>query len=170
MRTLVFTLLALSGCTVGEVGGPGVGPDAGRGGDGGIQPDAPPGGLAFGPCRNKAPNGLDGHHNAGQSCQAGCHDHGFKLSGTLYTSAAGTTPVVGGAISVKDANGVVFDMISEANGNFYTTRTVAFPVQVIASACPDAKPMSGAISLADGNCNKAGCHVPGVGQGAIHAP
>ncbi len=170
MRTFLIALLALSACEVGEDVGPGGGgaPDSGGGGGGGGA-DAS-GGLAFGPCRDKAPNGLDGHHNPGQSCQGGCHDHGFTLAGTLQTTIAGGTPVVGGAISVRDANGRVFDMISEANGNFYTTQIVTFPVNVIASACPDANPMAGTISQADGNCNKVGCHVAGVGQGSIHVP
>ena len=172
MRSLLVTVLAVSGCTVGEVGPTGAGPDAPVGGnpDASAGPDAPAG-LTFGTCRDQVTANLgNGHHNAGQDCQSGCHDHGFTLSGTVYTSAAGTTPAVGATITIKDAAGVMFDVVSATNGNFSTTRAVTFPVLVVASSCPSATPMSGSIAAGNGGCNKSGCHVPGVGQGAVHVP
>ena len=120
-------------------------------------------------CQPKVATVGDGHHNAGQDCQGGCHDHGFQLSGTLYTTAAGTAPMVGATVTITDKNGKNVDAISQANGNFYTTEILVFPVTVKASECPDHVAMSGAI-VAKSGCNSTGCHTPNVGQGVIHLP
>lgn len=176
----MIVLLAASGCTVGDVGStqhptdpdaPAAVPDGGVTDAPGALPDAVTAGTAFGECRDKVTTGLDnGHHNAGQNCQNGCHNHGFTLSGTVYTSVAGTTPAAGVTIEVKDAAGLTFDMLSATNGNFSTTRPVTFPVQVIATSCPTTTPMSATVVANGGGCNKTGCHTPGAGQGAIHVP
>lgn len=180
-----FLALLLAGCTVGVggIGGPPPGGDDGTGGGGGgdVGPDAgadsPDGSSVSNPdaavfaCRSKVDNTTlsNGHHNAGQDCMNGCHNHGFTLAGTLYTTAAGGTPVKGGSITIVDANGQTFDVVSQLNGNFYTIKPVAFPVHVTASMCPDVKPMAGTIAAGSGGCNKNGCHVAG-GQGRIHIP
>jgi hypothetical protein len=110
-----------------------------------------------------------GHHNAGQDCMQGCHNHGFTMSGTLFAAANSTTPVVGASITVKDAQGMTFDMVTQQNGNFYTSNAVTFPVTVIASSCPDVHAMSGSIAAGNGGCNKTGCHAAGA-QGKIYLP
>ncbi|HEY5923697.1 MAG TPA: hypothetical protein VIV11_18575 [Kofleriaceae bacterium] len=117
-------------------------------------------------CRDKVTLVGDGHHNPGMNCQNGCHNHGFTLSGTLYTSAAGTTPVVGATITIKDADGFTYEMVSNQNGNFFTSSGMTFPVTVTASMCPDVAPMIGQITAGNGGCNKAGCHVAGA-QGRV---
>jgi hypothetical protein len=184
MRSLL-ALLLVAGCTVG--GDPGTGGGGGDDGDGSgrggdvTQPDGgvdlPDGSSVGGPdaavfmCRDKVPaaNLSNGHHNPGQDCLNGCHNHGFKLAGTLYTTAAGGTVVKGGTITVVDNDGQTFDMVSQANGNYYTTRPVAFPVKVTASMCPDVQPMSSTIPQGSGGCNKSGCHTAG-GTARVHVP
>jgi hypothetical protein len=170
MRSLV--LLSLAACMNGTVDGPGsMGsnhePDASVATADGTTvtpPDAP--GFM---CRDKVTLVGDGHHHPGENCQNGCHNHGFKLSGTLYTSATGATPVVGATITIKDAAGFTYEMVSNTNGNFYTSSSMTFPVTVIASMCPDVHAMGGTISAANGGCNKAGCHVIGA-QGRVYLP
>jgi hypothetical protein len=167
MRILMAALVSI-GCT-GQITGPsGDLPDGGAANDSPTgQPDAPSAEIQ---CRPKvAANLPDGEHNPGQDCNGACHDHGFTLAGTLYTSAAGTAPFTGGTITIIDANGVVTDAVSASNGNFYTSKAVAFPAKVIASACPDVRPMVTLVTQADGGCYKGGCHVAGA-TGPIHVP
>lgn len=140
--------------------------------------DGRPGGdapLPDGPgeftCRNKITMGLDnGHHNPGQDCQQGCHDHGFFMSGTMYSSASGGPPVVGASITFVDANGVTGDMQTNLNGNFWWSLPVAFPVRIIASMCPDIQPMMMMVDAAGAGCNKGGCHSGGGSPGRVHLP
>lgn len=174
-------IMLLVGCTVGE-GNIGNGGGGGSG-DGSDDPmvdagtSASDGSNVGGPdaavftCRNKVAAGTlsNGHHNPGQDCLNGCHNHGFSLAGTLYTTAGGGTAVQGGSVTVVDANGQTFDVVSQQNGNFYTTKPVTFPVKVTASLCPDIKPMSGSIASGSGGCNKSGCHTV-AGAGRVHVP
>jgi hypothetical protein len=100
-----------------------------------------------------------GHHNAGQECQ-GCHAPGggaptFYLGGTLYNAATGGTAVAGATINVTDANGKKVKVVSANNGNFWTTTTLAFPVKVDASLCPNTVPMVSTVG-GNGACNN--CH------------
>lgn len=122
-------------------------------------------------CRDPVPAAQlgSGHHNAGQDCQQGCHNHGFTLSGTMFAAANSTTPVQGATVTVMDANGQTFDVVTQLDGNFYTSRTVAFPVTVIASSCPSVQPMVETIAAGNGGCNKTGCHTTAA-QGRIHLP
>lgn len=119
-------------------------------------------------CKDKVTTVGSGHHNPGQDCQQGCHNHGFTVSGTLFATSTSTTPVVGASITVKDAMGVTFDMVTQANGNFYTANAMTFPVTVIASMCPSTHAMAGSIAGNSG-CNKSGCHAAGA-QGHIYLP
>ena len=134
--------------------------------------DAPPtDGMAEFKCRNKITMGLDtGHHNPGQNCQQGCHDHNFYMSGTMYSSAAGGAIVVGASITFVDAMGVTGDMQTNNNGNFWWSLPVTFPVKIIASLCPDIKPMMMMVDAANAGCNKAGCHSGGGTPGRVHLP
>jgi hypothetical protein len=180
MRSLLIAML-LAGCTVGvdNIGNGGGG--GGSGSDEGMTPDAgttsPDGNGATGAdaavfaCRDRVDNATlsNGHHNAGMDCLQGCHNHGFSLAGTLYTTAGGGTPVKGGSVTVVDANGQTFDMVSQLNGNYYTTKPVTFPVKVTASLCPDIKPMSASIPSGSGGCNKSGCHTAAA-AGRVHVP
>jgi hypothetical protein len=177
-RTLLLALaVTATACVPGTIedgstggGGGNAGPDAATGGtthlDGGTGAGAPDGAASA--CRNQVVAGLgNGHHNPGQDCMNGCHNHGFTLSGTLYSSAAGATAVTGGSITVTDAAGKTFDMVSQTNGNFYTTTAVTFPVTVVASSCPSIQHMAGSIAAGSGGCNMTGCHTA-AGQGRVH--
>lgn len=175
MRHLVLAVIVLSGCTgevIPEGGGTGAtSPDAGGSGGGGGGPaDAGVASDAVGfACRNKVASVGSGHHNPGQDCQGSCHNHGFTLGGTIYAAANTTTPLSGASITLTDAGGKSFDLVSQANGNFYTSQAIKFPVTVIASACPSVAPMVTQVTAAMDGCNQGGCHVTGA-QGRIHLP
>lgn len=158
------SVLALVACDVGDVRDLDTLPDAGAE-DPGV--DGAPAA-----CRETVPDVGGGEHNPGQACIA-CHlaegAPQFTLAGTLYTDAAGTAPVVGGTIIVTDATGASVDMITQANGNFWTTQALTYPVRVAASQCPDTVPMAGAITAA-GDCNAGGCHAAGSSSGRVHLP
>jgi hypothetical protein len=131
--------------------------------DGFVFEDAPP----F-PCRNKVTSNLtSGHHNAGADC-TNCHS--FSIAGTLYTTATGNTGMSGASITVTDHNGQSFDLVSQLDGNFYTSASVAFPITLTASSCPNVAPMVNHVTSAQGGgCNQNGCHDGGV-QAQIHLP
>jgi hypothetical protein len=175
MRHLVLAVVVIGGCA-GEVP-PGGGntsdtaPDAGGGGGGGgsgVDAGAASDAAGFA-CRNKVASVGSGHHNPGQDCQGACHNHGFTLGGTIYAAANSTTSLSGATITVTDATGKSFDVVSQANGNFYTSQAIKFPVTVTASACPSVAPMVAQVTATMDGCNQSGCHVTGA-QGRIHLP
>jgi hypothetical protein len=146
-------------------------PDAGN-----TNPDAgntnPDAGMSGPPCKNKVTSVGSGHHNAGQDCMNSCHFHGFTLAGTLYSAASGGSAISGASITVKDASGQTFDIVSQADGNFYTSNPVQFPVTVYASECQIQQagvPMTATISSGGAGCNQGGCHTTSA-QGRIHLP
>lgn len=169
----VVVAIALAGC-VGDVGGG----DNGSGSakvDAAVDappklmwPDAAPGSGNMLPCENTIANPtIDGRHNTGRSCFENCHNHGFTLAGTLYTSATSNTGFSGATISVTDNNGATKKLVVAANGNFYTRDAIVFPVLVVASACPSAVKMNN--STTNGDCNSAGCHNAITGH-QMHLP
>jgi hypothetical protein len=173
----IASIAAAAGCVGQPTSSGGGQPDASGGGG---HPDARPSDASMmidAPtqftCRNKITTGLDtGHHNAGQDCQQSCHNHGFFMSGTIYTSATGTTPAPGVSLTFIDANGMTGDMVSGLNGNFWwAVLPVTFPVKIIASSCPDIKPMMMTINASGAGCNKTGCHdTSGTSGNRIHLP
>ncbi|TMQ02269.1 MAG: hypothetical protein E6J91_52845 [Deltaproteobacteria bacterium] len=110
-----------------------------------------------------------GNHHPGEDCQGSCHNHGFTLGGTIFASANSTAPLVGATITVVDATGRTIDLVSQRNGNFYTSQTISFPVSVTASQCPNVAPMATRVTATMDGCNKGGCHASGA-QGVIHLP
>jgi hypothetical protein len=182
MRHLVLAVVVIWGCT-GEVtpsggGSSATSPDAGgsSGGGGGSGSGSGGGNLDAGisdavgfACRNKVANVGSGQHNPGQDCQGPCHNHGFTLAGTIFAAANSTTSLSGATITVTDAVGKSFDVVSQANGNFYTSQPINFPVTVTASECPNVAPMITQVTATMDGCNKSGCHATG-GQGPIHLP
>lgn len=182
LRILISTALALAaasceagvyeplhndegtGATLGDAPVGGAGQDAGEPGSDGGAADAAT--LA---CRDPVATNASGKHNPGTAC-AGCHTGmgapKFTVSGTLYSDAAGTAPVVGATIHVTDATGAQLELTTAQNGNFWTSQTVAYPVRVYASRCPDAVPMVATVA-SPGDCNAGGCH--GAGN-RIHLP
>jgi len=173
---IVANQLFLLACVAGCVGDTPI-PSGGGGPDGRPPaPDAPAaldaGTADAGPfrCRDPITTGLDnGHHNAGQDCQNGCHNHGFYMSGTLYALATGGGPVAGASITFVDADGRTGDMHTGSNGNFWWSLPVAFPVTITASSCPSIHAMTAKVTSDSAGCNQSGCHVVG-GEGRIHLP
>jgi hypothetical protein len=126
-------------------------------------------------CEEAVTPNADGHHNAGQTCiNAGCHDGNtqdaplWTLAGTAYTDINGTTPLAGGTILYTDANNAEIKIITDTNGNFYTGATIVFPIQAVASLCPNTLPMNTAVAANMANCNTAGCH--GEAGNRIYVP
>ena len=168
MRGLVVLSVLLIACG-GSNSGTG-GPDAS--GDSGNGSGSGSGSGNVAPCKAKVTSYGSGHHNAGQDCMNSCHNHGFTLAGTLYSSASGGSTVAGASITVKDATGHTFDMVTQANGNFYTSTGVTFPVTVYASECQisqTSQVMMTALTSSNRGCNQSGCHTTS-GQGRIHLP
>lgn len=170
-------LVGLTAC-VGGVGGEGNGGGSGSGsGSGGIDAaidapklmwvDAAPGSGNNLPCRNMATPPGDGHHFPGQSCFQSCHNHGFTLAGTLYTNATGNTAFSGANITITDANNQTINLVTNLNGNFYTTQNIAFPILTMASACPSAVKMTLAVAATGRACNT--CHAGGTND-QMHLP
>jgi hypothetical protein len=170
---------ALSLCVACQTSADGPGGGSGQlsdgGGSGGMVDAAKPiwadsanGSGSMLPCKNPVANPtLDGHHNTGKDCMQGCHNHGFTLSGTLYDSATSNSAFVGATVTITDAQNRTYDLVTAANGNFYTKNPITFPVKVLASSCPSAVVM--VASVADGHCNT--CHAQqGGSAGQMHLP
>jgi hypothetical protein len=163
--------LVLAACTAGEVAtrGQGAGtdgPDSGvidPGGDGdGDGPLYDAGTVTpTGDCDDPVTSGLpSGKHNAGRDC-LDCHDGNggaphWTAAGTIYTAPTGGAALPGATIHLTDADGTEVVLVSAANGNFWTTEALTFPLHARASSCPDDRMMGGAI--AQGSCNQSGCH------------
>jgi len=175
MAKLWWIIAFVAACEVGSAGptGGGQSPDASTGGGGGRMDgssssgggpmDAPNNG-----CIAQQASPGDGHHNAGQDCMNGCHNHGFTIAGTVFTQAGGTTPVVGATVHIVQANGTTLNLVTMNNGNFYTSQTLAFPLTVNASSCPDLQAMTATVTgPSPQGCNKSGCYVNG---NRIHLP
>jgi len=111
-----------------------------------------------------------GHHNPGSDCMQ-CHDGTMpdapraSVGGTVY--ATGSMPLPGASIRVRDAHGQSMRLISALNGNFYSASPMAYPITVIASACPHTVPMLGLV-LPPGDCNA--CHLTDGDPGRIRLP
>lgn len=172
-----IAVLALAAC-VGGVdnggGGSGSGSGSGSGVDAAIDApklmwvDAASGSGTNLPCKNQIlPPPTDGHHFPGQNCFQACHDHGFTLAGTLYTNATGNTAFPGATITVTDSTNKTIEIVTSANGNFYTTQALQFPVLTMASACPSAVRMTAAVAANGRACNS--CHV-GATNNQMHLP
>jgi len=178
MRSIacLIGLLLASSCVNGITGNTNGGPDASSrsGTDATRSIDGAISTSDAGPftCRNTVTSGnTAGHHNPGMDCMDGCHNHGFTLAGTLYTSAAGTMIVSGATISVFDVTGKDVEIVAQTNGNFYTTEAVTYPLTAYASACPTIQTMTATIAkTSDTGCNQTACHNSGASPGRIHLP
>jgi hypothetical protein len=168
----IIPLVLVAAC-VGEVGGGGSGGSGSGSGAVDAAVDAPKlmwidaasGSGNMLPCKNPATPPGDGRHNPGKSCFQSCHNHGFSLAGTLYTNATGNSAFPGATITVIDNNNNTIEIVTQLNGNFWTSQPIAFPALVMASFCPSAVKMN--TSVANGNCNQ--CHVGGTNN-QMHLP
>src|SRR5690606_30977430 len=178
LAVLLIGLASLpAACGVGSVARDEGGPDVdggidGQGGGGGGRDAAPPG--ADGGRDDCVPAEAevdDGHHNPGQPCMS-CHGKQgpgprWYVAGTLYADLAGSEPVAGATILVTDADGETRALVTAQNGNFWSPDPVAYPLQVVATSCPDRAEMLTAVPMGGGSCNKSGCHAEG---NRIHLP
>jgi hypothetical protein len=119
-------------------------------------------------CKQPATPPDSGHHNAGMDCEQGCHNHGFTISGTVYTGATNNTAYAGATVTIVDAQNRTIDIVTRANGNFYTSQAVSFPIKIHTSSCPYGVDM--AATAASGRCNMSGCHAAAVLGKQIHLP
>lgn len=123
------------------------------------------------PCDDPVAPTSDGHHHPGEDC-LGCHSQGgeappYSFAGTVYDGPGGMAPVAGVTIHLIDSAGTDVIVTSQANGNFWSTDLVTFPVVAFGSACPDVVPMLVPLGDPDGSCNASGCHTSGF---RIHVP
>ncbi len=144
-------------------------PDAGNNGSNSNNPDS---GTTSGfQCKNQVSSYGSGHHNPGQDCMQ-CHSD-FSVAGTLYTTATGSTAIAGATITIKDGSGQTEDLVTQANGNFYSFNSHSFPITVWASDCQVSQTAQMMVSQvqasSNGGCNMSGCHRT-TGQGHIHLP
>lgn len=172
MRAVVLVLVAA--CTTGV-------PDPGGGGGDGVHDaaidargggpiwtDAPTGGGGNVDCKPRGALTGDGHHYPGQNCNNGqCHNHGFTLSGSVYTGATNNTSYAGAIVEIKMANGQTLELVAASNGNFTTSQPISYPATVRISACPYGVSMVATVT--NGACNAAGCHAQ-VGGQQLHLP
>jgi len=95
----------------------------------------------------------------GQNCLS-CHGE-FTLAGTVYASqtAAPDQGVEGLDIDVVPSSGPSFTLTSNAAGNFYTTRSITFPVTVSVTDGVGTVTMPDPVEADGGGCN--GCHGAG---------
>jgi hypothetical protein len=142
-------------------------PDASNGSNGNMPDGGTTGGFQ---CKNKVSSVGTGHHNAGADCMQ-CHSD-FSVAGTLYTTGTGSTAISGATITVIDASGQSQDLVTQANGNFYSFTAVTFPLKIYASECQISQTaqmmVSQVQSSSNGGCNSGACH--GGSQGAVHLP
>ncbi len=124
-------------------------------------------------------SGLSKSHNKGMSCIA-CHTPGgqaskfpWTIGGTVYTSAAGTTPALNLVVQFYTGpNGtgtLKYVLNGDQKGNFYTSNTVDFtgglyPAVVGPSGT---KYMSSPITTTPTSCNS--CHTGGAGTARVWA-
>jgi hypothetical protein len=180
-KALVLLLLTAAACggstsaNTDAAGGGGGGGDAAMMMDGGGSGSGSGSGSGMGSgsgsnCTPLVTTNLNnGHHHPGEDCMNACHNHGFKAAGTLYKSATGTTPMIGATITLTDSAGTKITMISQSNGNFYTSQPISYPVTVSVSGCPNNAAMTDKVQASGAGCNQGGaCH--GGTQGQIHLP
>ncbi len=178
---LPATLLALFGaCSVGEVNGPGLQPDANE-----VVVDGTPAvdaaALARDICAEKGP--LSQAHNhldapagdrRGLGCMdSGCHSVGgtggaFTMSGTAYTTAAGAAaPQVGSIVRIfgMDGNTLITQAVTDSAGNFRSTDPIPAGSYITdITECGitplEIRPMVARVNTAsaDMNCSRNGCH------------
>jgi len=171
VRIVVILSLCLAGCEVGEL--PNLNADAAGSGNG---------------CVDVSPAPPIGHHvpvmAMGCMAAANCHNQALGLGvgapaysyGGVLFKADKTTPYAGGTVIVKLGNAEK-KITAADNGEFFMVPgvagmdppTAAMRAQTSATACPTISAMAGTLGAGDGDCQKSGCHTPGVGQGVVYA-
>ena len=132
-----------------------------------------PAGAPVGDSQNAA------HPNAGNPAGVNCMDcHSaagganakWGIAGTVYNSAAGTTPVAKAEVRIVDATGKELGLVySDDKGNFWADTIVGgIPAgaKVGVRNATVTKLMGTALAAKDSGCQQAGCHVAGA-QGRV---
>ena len=111
----------------------------------------------------------------GANCLA-CHDGTnneedeaprFDAAGTAFLDLGGSEPVVGALVRITDANDVVVEMETNSAGNFYTTRTLVFPIDAEIEVDGTVRTMAASVGV--GGCNA--CHAcDGEAGGKLTGP
>jgi hypothetical protein len=104
-------------------------------------------------------------HNQGLDCLS-CHQnqnlniaaqYRWNIAGTLWMDPYGVSPRAGATVQVVDATGLAVKMVTDSNGNFYSSQAVTMPLSALASACPGPNQKMNQNVVA-GSCNGMGCH------------
>jgi hypothetical protein len=171
MRLIAVITLLLGACVdVGDVTHGLGNPDGGGGGSGCINMTTP---LTI--HSHASPVDLAKPSNQGQNCMgANCHNAAvpgagatpYTFAGTLFTTAGGTTGAGGVSVRVK-SGGTVVTVVTDSDGNFYSTGAVAFPASTDVTSCPTVHKMTGQLQTGNGACNNTGCHAVGGSPGPI---
>ncbi len=107
----------------------------------------------------------------GADCLA-CHGStGFApewtAAGTIFTDASGLRPAKNVTVTITDKTGKVAAVNSNSAGNFYTTKSLTFPITVEIEKNGVKKQMASAVD--SGGCNA--CHsCSGEAGGKLYAP
>lgn len=122
-------------------------------------------------CDPVAATTSDGHHHPGEDCMM-CHHQGgsatpYTVGGTLYTDSGGAKPAAGVTMHFIDGSGTDLVVVTQTNGNFWSTDPLVPPVIAFGSLCPNVVPMQAPIATTDVGCNQAGCHTVGF---RVHVP
>jgi len=126
--------------------------------------------------RNARKNDHGNGGNAAKLACLGCHRAGgnapiWFAGGTVFTSAAGTTPAAQVEVRFRDATGKAASTYTDADGNFYLTpgqaNGLTFPLQVAARDATTVRPM--VTMLPNGDCSSSACH-GAAAVGAVHVP
>lgn len=102
----------------------------------------------------------------GQDCLS-CHHSGgekaWTVAGTVFPdpNAGEGQGLSGATIALTDANQQTVTLESNSAGNFYTSRSLAFPVDVVVTRGTSSKKM---VAAPNGACNS--CHTSPPQQGA----
>jgi hypothetical protein len=105
------------------------------------------------PAATGGPTGMD----SGQpclSCHASSYAPSMTVAGTLYSAPTGGTAVSGATVTITDSNNAVIAMVTGSSGNFYTNATIAYPITISISKCPDTVTNPAPSEI--GECNS--CH------------
>jgi hypothetical protein len=154
------------------------GPDAAAGATGPTTPPVTGSGVFASAPPFAAGTGVSGHHNAGQDCNQGCHNHGFTIAGTLFNAAGAG---IGGAeVRVVDSTGQVISVYTAtggSQGNFYSKKSFVGPAHIGVRSASGTQTMITAIqstaqapASTGGACSACHCAGGGCTIAAIHLP
>jgi hypothetical protein len=166
---------------------PGITTDGGTtASDGNADSGVPPAANAFtgapayvatsGGSTSKGAHGNGGNPAKRDCMTSDCHGSGgpgprFAAGGTIYTSAAATTPAAQVEVRFVDADGTAVSKYTNATGNFYLRATdaanLAFPLKVAVRDAKTTQPM--VATIANGACSSAACH-GAAATGVVHVP